>query len=319
MTLKVESQESVEVRPAESPKAESLTTESLKTEPRKAESLRTETRTSESRETEPPATRSHGMRPQTIEDQAAEVVKAPSPVALVTGAGSAMGRAVVRKLLENGYAVAGVDAKPTDLAGDQHLVLVGDMSTEHGSRLAVSQAIDTFGRLDAAVLLADIGASSTLHMPGTEAEGERLLARNLNSIALGIQAAVEGLSIDGHRSIVATASVAGLLADPGNWAYHASKVAMIDLVRSTALTYAARGIRVNNVASGLMRADEPNDTPATQTFGRDFSRRIPLFRLAQPSEIAAVIAFLISPAASYVTGTTLAVDGGLTASAGLVF
>lgn len=305
MTLKVESQEAVEVR-----RAESLKTETLKA----AQSLRTK-----SRKTEPRPTAAHDTRPQTLEAPAAEVVKAETPVALVTGAGTAMGRAVVAYLLGKGYAVAGVDNRPTDLVGEQHLVLVGDMNTEQGSRLAVSQVVDTFGRLDAAVLLADIGGSSTLHVPGTVAEGEHLLARNLNSIALGIQAAVEGMSIDGHRSIVATSSVAGLLADPGNWAYHASKVAMIDLVRSSALTYAARGIRVNTVASGLLRADDPNDSTANQTFGRDFSRRIPLFRLAQPSEIAAVIAFLISPAASYVTGTTLAVDGGLTASAGLVF
>ena len=254
-----------------------------------------------------------------MEAQAPEVVKAPTPVALVTGAGTPMGRAVVVQLLANGYAVAGVDDRPTDPIGEQHMVLVGDMNTEQGSRLAVSQVVATFGRLDAAVLLADVGGSSTLHMPETVAEGEQLLRRNLNSVALGIQAAVEGMSLDGHRSIVATSSVAGLLADPGNWAYHASKIAMIDLVRSSALTYAARGIRVNTVASGLLRADDPNDGQANQTFGRDFSRRIPLFRLAQPSEIAAVIAFLISPAASYVTGTTLAVDGGLTASAGLVF
>ena len=259
------------------------------------------------------------MRRQTSESPAEEVVKAPVPVALVTGAASVMGRAVVQKLLENGYAVVGVDDKPTDIVSEQHLALVGDTSTEQGSRSAVSQTINTFGRLDAAVLLADLGESSTIHMPETVAEGERLLARNLSSIALGIQAAVEGLSIDGHRSIVATGSVAGLLADPGNWAYHAAKIAMIDLVRSSALTYAARGIRVNNVASGLVRADDPDENPAGQTFGRDFSRRIPLFRLAQPAEIASVIAFLISPAASYVTGTTLAVDGGLTASAGLVF
>ncbi|WP_166793270.1 SDR family NAD(P)-dependent oxidoreductase [Cryobacterium lactosi] len=256
---------------------------------------------------------------QAFESQAGEAAKAETPVALVTGAGSALGRAVVAKLLANGYAVTGIDDRETDLLGEQHQVLVSDMGTEDGARWAVSEVVDTFGRLDSAVLLADVGGSRAIHVPGTAAEGELLLARNLNSIALGIKSAVEGLSLDGHRSIVATASVAGLLADPGNWAYHASKIAIIDLVRSSALTYAARGIRINNVAAGLLRADDLSDTPADQTFGRDFSRRIPLFRLAQPEEIASVIAFLLSPAASYVTGTTLAVDGGLTASAGLVF
>ncbi|MBX0298736.1 SDR family oxidoreductase [Cryobacterium sp. 1639] len=243
----------------------------------------------------------------------------PAPVALVTGAGSIIGRAVVARLLANGYAVAGVDVQETEPLSEKHLVLVGDVGVEADSNHAVTQALDTFGRLDSAVLHADIGASRSLRVPGSVAEGERLLARNLNSIALGIQSAVNGLSLDGHRSIVATASVAGLLADPGNWAYHASKIAMIDLVRSSALTYAARGIRVNNVASGLVRADAGDPNPADQSFGRDFSRRIPLCRLAEPAEIAEVIAFLLSPAASYVTGITVAADGGLTASAGLVF
>ena len=283
------------------------------------ESRTLESPTAESPAVESPAAKSHARTSRPITSVAAEAVKPRTPVAMVTGGNSPLGRAVIARLLANGYAVAGIDDNPTDLLGDQHLVLVGDMGTEHDSRLAISQTINTFGRLDSAVLLADIGGSRALNVPGTVAEGEHLLARNLNSIALGIQAAVEGLSLDGHRSIVATASVAGLLADPGNWAYHASKIAMIDLVRSSALTYAARGIRVNNVASGLVRADDPNENPVAQTFGRDFSRRIPLCRLAEPAEIAEVIAFLISPAASYVTGTTLAVDGGLTASAGLVF
>lgn len=240
-----------------------------------------------------------------------------TPVALVTGAGSVIGRAVVAQLLGAGYTVTGIDEHETEVQGEQHVALVGNVGTEHVSRLAVAHTVDTFGRLDTAVLLADIGGSQALRVPGSVAEGEHLLARNLNSIALGIQAAVEGLSLDGHRSIVATASVAGLLADPGNWAYHASKIAMIDLVRSAALTYAARGIRVNNVASGLVLADA--ERAADQSFGRDFSRRIPLCRLASAPEIANVIGFLASPAASYVTGTTLAVDGGLTASAGLAF
>lgn len=264
---------------------------------------------------------SQAERPADLPTSAVEsaIEDPPAPVALVTGAGSIIGRAVVARLLANGYAVAGVDAQATPPLSERHLVLVGDVGVEADSRHAVTQALDTFGRLDSAVLHADIGGSRLLRVPGSVAEGERQLARNLNSIALGIQSAVHGLSLDGHRSIVTTASVAGLLADPGNWAYHASKIAMIDLVRSSALTYAARGIRVNNVSSGLVRADAGDTNPADQSFGRDFSRRIPLCRLGEPAEIAEVIAFLLSPAASYVTGVTLAADGGLTASAGLVF
>ena len=254
-----------------------------------------------------------------MQDVELPTVESPKPVALVTGAGSTIGRAVVAELLRGGYLVAGIDAKQTVSLNDDHLVMVGDVSEESQSRLAVARTLDRFGRLDSAVLIADIGGWQPLSVMGTVADAEHLLARNLSSIALGIQSAVEGLSIDGQRSIVATASVAGLLADPGNWAYHASKIALIDLVRSSAVTYAARGIRVNNVASGVIRTDGDDDNGTDPSFSRDFSRRIPLCRLADAREIAAVIVFLLSPAASYVTGSALAVDGGLTASVRLTF
>jgi meso-butanediol dehydrogenase / (S,S)-butanediol dehydrogenase / diacetyl reductase len=134
----------------------------------------------------------------------------------------------------------------------------------------------------------------------------------------GVRAALPALRAQGGGAIVVTASVAGLRGSPQTWAYSASKAAVINLVRCLALDYAREGIRVNAVAPGLT-VSRLTERARSEPAVRDaLTERIPLGRWADAAEQAEAIHFLASPAASYITGEVLAVDGGIDAGSGLV-
>jgi NAD(P)-dependent dehydrogenase (short-subunit alcohol dehydrogenase family) len=173
-----------------------------------------------------------------------------------------------------------------------------------------------FGRLDAVALNAGMVGTRPFEEDGAMEALDRILAVNVRGVALGIRHAAPALRASGGGAIVATASTSGMMGDPGNWAYNASKAAVINLVRAAAIDYANQGIRVNAVAPG------PTLTGMTEGLARlpelfeEMTRRIPMQRWGLPREQAEVIWFLASPAASFVTGVTIACDGGITANAG---
>jgi 3-oxoacyl-[acyl-carrier protein] reductase len=239
--------------------------------------------------------------------------------ALVTGSASGIGRATVELLEAQGYGVVAVDLDREQLewcsGRDRVAALGGDVTSQELNALAVRTAQEQFGGLDVAVLNAGVPASGDLFEAPLDVF-DRSIDVNVRAVVLGIRAAVPAMRQRGGGRIIVTASTSGLAGDPGRWAYNAAKGAVVNLVRAAALDVAADAITINAVCPGPTETGMTSRLMEATELYEDLRRAVPMQRWGRPEEIAAVIGFLASPVATFITGTAIPVDGGITANTG---
>jgi len=245
-------------------------------------------------------------------------------VALVTGASSGMGLATARTFAEQGASVALADinedalrAATDDLtaAGHRVLAVVCDVADEHQVATLVEGPVARFGRLDMAFNNAGI------MIPPSDAADEpadnfdRVNAINLRGVWACLKHELRQMREQGRGAIVNCSSLGGLVGLPGRASYHATKHGVLGLTKSAALEYAPRGIRINAVCPGTIDTPMVADMLARGELDMaEAVRTQPIGRLGTADEIAAAVLWLCSPAASFVVGVALPVDGGYTAA-----
>ncbi len=243
-------------------------------------------------------------------------------VALVTGAASGIGRATALRMAADGATVVGFDrdadglaavaTEVADLAGEPMTTVVGDVSVRADCFAAVEHAVATHGRLD--VLANVAGITWAEHVADATEDGwNRMMGVNVSGTFWCVQAAIPHL-VASHGNVVNVASNAGLMGQAYTVAYSTAKGAVVNMTRSLAMEFAKEPIRINAVAPGGV--DSPMSRGFSMPDDLDYSLMQPYigFRaMADPSELANVIAFVASDEASRMHGAIVTVDGGLTA------
>jgi NAD(P)-dependent dehydrogenase (short-subunit alcohol dehydrogenase family) len=243
-------------------------------------------------------------------------------VALVTGGASGIGRASALALAREGARVVIADLAVEGGEETAHLVAAQgaearfirtDVTQAADVQAAVACAVDGFGRLDIAHNNAGILAAKSLLSDDAERLFDQVIAVNTKSVMLSMKYEIPEMLKAGAGSIVNTASALALVAAAGQWAYGASKHAVIGLTKCVAVEYAGRGIRVNAICPGSVQTPMIADHLARMSPDDPRSAaRYPIGRVAAPEEIAAGVVWLASDAASYLVGHALVIDGGWT-------
>lgn len=247
-------------------------------------------------------------------------------VALITGAGSGIGRAMAMLFASQGASIVAGDLNPQGNAetvriveeqGGTAIAVALNVTVAQEMKAAVQATLERFGQLNVLCNNAGIGERRTSILELDESEWERVFATNAKGVFLGIKYGAAAMIKSGQGgSIINTASVAGVVGNPGYVAYSTSKAACLHLTRTAALELARSNIRVNAIAPAFTATPMVENMVSTH---RDPERAlqklgslIPLGRLGTPEEIANAALFLASDESSFTTGAVLVLDGGLT-------
>lgn len=243
-------------------------------------------------------------------------------VAIVTGAGKGIGQASAIALALHGAKLVlnGQSKEPLEQtlaiiekAGGKAVIITGDVSNESVARESVALAIKEFGRLDFAVNNAGISPWAGNTIECTPDTWQRVINVNLTGTWLGMKYQIPAMLQTGGGSIVNMTSVATLMTFEGYSPYSASKWGVVAITKVAAKEFASKGIRVNAIAPGSIETPLFQTVIATTPSSKeDYEKQTPMKRIAKSEEVAAGVTWLCSDAASYVTGTVLPIDGGMT-------
>jgi 3-oxoacyl-[acyl-carrier protein] reductase len=239
-------------------------------------------------------------------------------VALVTGGGRGIGRAIAVRLAQEGARVA-ISYRSNDAAAEETVELVrkagvecetfkGDVASPEDVEALMKGVGEAFGPVE--ILVNNAGTTrDNILLRMKDAEFDEVLATNLKGTYLCTRAVLRGMVRARWGRIVNISSVVGLLGNAGQANYAASKAGIIGLTKSVAREVAGRGITANAVAPGYVETELTGELP--EKIKEQILDQVPVGRFGEPEEIAEVVAFLAGERAAYVTGQTIAVDGGM--------
>jgi glucose 1-dehydrogenase len=248
-------------------------------------------------------------------------------VAVVTGSSKGIGKAIALEFAKSGYNVVlnsrdekellnAVSDIRNETGNDQITYLQGDVSKENVCKSLVSHAIDKFGQIDVLVNNAGIGGGKKSLQDLTLDEWDYVVDVNLKGAFLCTRETIRKMAEkkSDSYSIINISSVHESIPQPEAAPYAASKGGMEMLTKTVALELADKGIRVNAIAPGAIATDMNKEMLKDEKKRKEEEEKIPMHRIGRPEEIAKVALFLASKDASYITGTTIYADGGLTLS-----